>query len=99
MELEEVVQTLGEVRNKHYIMRRYIDTASNIAKSYRYYIIELYEIKRINGEIDNECLFRVASIGQWVEEHKKELVNDAEKLFIKKLFQWLEKKGEVENGI
>lgn len=98
MELEEIVEVLGKMDNRHYIMRRYIDEASSIMKCYMRYIIELYDVSINNEEVHKECLFEANAVGKWTDYTKQELIDKVEKLFVKRLFEWV-KKGEAKNGI
>lgn len=83
MALEEIVRILGGVTSRKLMVTRTLEPASGVAKSYRRYVLTLWELHR-NRE--NEELFKTSLAGQVTGELKGELVHDTEREFIKELF-------------
>lgn len=93
MTLEEITLILSKVKQKRYVLRRTVDFASSITKSYRKYIMELWEVCPEDLK-KNKIIFSVNSLGLFAEEEqKKQLVNDTEQLFMEKLFKTMEENG------
>jgi len=82
MEVEEIVNILSSVDNKHYVLRRNILPISTIAKGFKKYIIELWDIN-----IDHP-LFSCFTTGQFTDSNKEALKKEAEKKFVEKLINY-----------
>lgn len=82
MTLEEIIQIMSNLCNKVFIIHRDLKQASAVAKVYRDYIIELWEID-IKDSKNNKCILSEHEIGQWTDRNKDELVGSVERKFIK----------------
>ena len=85
MTLEEIVQTLSKLCNKMFIVHRDLKEASSVAKVYRDYIIELWDID-IKNPKNNKCILSEHETGQWTEKNKEDLVKRVELKFMEQLF-------------
>lgn len=92
MEVEEIITILSNVENKYFIPVRTMKIPSTIARSYRTYIIQLWE-RVIGGE--NRMVFSVEETGLYTDDHKKELVKKAEEKFIGELFKILKSRDGI----
>lgn len=90
MILEEIIEILSRQRHRHFVARRNVEPASSIAKSYKTYLIELWEVK----DSGNEILYTSRATGMFTEWHKEALVKKAEENFMEDLFKYLEEKNE-----
>lgn len=86
MTLEEIIQILSKLCNKMFIVRRDLKEASSVAKVYRDYIIELWEIDIKNSK-SNKCILSEHEIGQWTDRNKDDLVKNVELKFIEQLLR------------
>lgn len=84
MTLEEIVQTLSKLCNKMFIVHRDLKEASSVAKVYRDYIIELWEIDIKNSK-NNKCILSEHEVGQWTDRNKDELVKSVELKLLEQL--------------
>lgn len=80
MEIEEIIDLLGEVRNSKYVVKRTLKNASTMAKGFKYYIIELW---MPNAEAP---LCSVKTLGQYTIEHREEIKSNTEREFLEKVF-------------
>lgn len=80
MEIERIIDILGETKGRKLVLRRHLESASSIAKGIRYYIMELWEP-------DTPALIVTAKVvGQYTLEHREEVKNHCEEEFMKELF-------------
>lgn len=86
MTLEEIIQVLSKLCNKMFVVRRDLKEASSVAKVYRNYIIELWEID-INDPNNNKCILSEHETGQWTDRNKDELIRNVELKFIEELLR------------
>ena len=86
MALEEIVQVLSKLCDKMFIIRRDLKEASSVAKVYRDYIIELWEID-IKNPKNNRCILSDHEIGQWTDKNKDDLVKSVELKFMEQLLR------------
>ena len=86
MTLEEIVQILGNMRSKMFVVRRDLKEASSVAKVYRDYIIELWDIDIQNSK-NNKCILSKHEIGQWTDRNKNDLVKSVELKFMEQLLR------------
>lgn len=84
MKLEEVIEILSRARKRIYVVRRNVEDASSIAKSYKTCVIQLWEVA---GE-ERKVLFEVRNTGQYVGENKEVMTRETEYIFMEKLFKW-----------
>jgi hypothetical protein len=69
-----------------FIVRRDLKEASSVAKVYRDYIIELWEIDIKNSK-NNKLILSEHEIGQWTDKNKDDLVKNVELKFIEELLR------------
>jgi hypothetical protein len=69
-----------------FIIRRDLKEASSVAKVYKDYVIELWEIDIKNPE-NNKCILSDHEIGQWTDKNKDDLVKNVELKFIEELLR------------
>ena len=86
MTLEEIVQILSRLCDKIFIIRRDLKEASSVAKVYKDYVIELWEID-IKNPKNNKCVLSDHEIGQWTDKNKDDLVKNVELKFIEELLR------------
>ena len=86
MTLEEIVQILSRLCDKMFIIRRDLKEASSVAKVYKDYVIELWEID-IKNPKNNKCILSDHEIGQWTDKNKDDLVKNVELKFIEQLLR------------
>lgn len=86
MTLEEIVKILGDMCSKMFIVRRDLREASSVAKVYRDYIIELWEVD-IKDSKNNRCILSEHETGQWTDKNKDELVKSVELKFMEQLLR------------
>lgn len=86
MTLEEIVQILGNMCSKMFVVRRGLKEASSVAKVYRDYIIELWDIDIQNSK-NNKCILSEHEIGQWTDRNKDDLVKSVELKFVEQLLR------------
>lgn len=86
MTLEEIVQILSRLCDKMFIIRRDLKEASSVAKVYKDYVIELWEID-IKNPKNNKCILSDHEIGQWTDKNKDDLVKNVELKFIEELLR------------
>lgn len=84
MTLEEVIQVLSKLCDKMFMIRRDLKEASSVAKVYRDYIIELWEVDIKNSK-NNKCILSEHEIGQWTDRNKDDLIKNVELKFIEQL--------------
>lgn len=94
MTLEEIIQILNNLTNKMFIVRRDLKEASSVAKVYRDYIIELWDID-IKNPKNNRCILSEHEVGQWTDRNKDELVKNVEVRFMEQLLMNI-KNGKYE---
>lgn len=89
MILEKIVAILGKEDGRRYVLRRLVRPASSIAKCYKTYVMELWEVKAAG----NVMLWDIGVTGNYTEDwNKKALVEKAEEAFMQELFRHLESK-------
>ena len=86
MTLEEIIQVLGKLCSKMFVVRRDLKEASSVAKVYRDYIIELWEVDT-NDSKNNKCILSEHEIGQWTDKNKDDLIKHVELKFIEELLR------------
>lgn len=86
MTLEEIVQILSRLCDKMFIIRRDLKEASSVAKVYKDYVIELWEID-IKNPKNNKCILSDHEIGQWTDRNKDDLVKSVELKFVEQLLR------------
>lgn len=86
MTLEEIVQILSRLCDKMFIIHRDLKEASSVAKVYKDYVIELWEID-IKNPKNNKCILSDHEIGQWTDKNKDDLVKNVELKFIEELLR------------
>jgi len=86
MTLEEIIQILGNLCNRKFVVRRDLKEASSVAKVYRDYIIELWDIDIQNSK-NNKCILSEHQVGQWTDRNKDELVHNVELKFIEQVLR------------
>ena len=86
MTLEEIVKILGDMCSKMFVVRRDLKEASSVAKIYKDYIIELWEIN-IKDSKKNKCILSEHEVGQWSEKNKDDLVKKVELKFVEQLLR------------
>lgn len=86
MTLEEIVQILSRLCDKMFIIRRDLKEASSVAKVYKDYVIELWEID-IKNPKNNKCILSDHEIGQWTDKNKDNLAKNVELKFIEELLR------------
>lgn len=86
MTLEEIVQILSRLCDKMFIIHRDLKEASSVAKVYKDYVIELWEID-IKNPKNNKCILSDHEIGQWTDKNKDDLVKKVELKFIEELLR------------
>lgn len=86
MTLEEIIQVLSKLCNKMFVVRRDLKEASSVAKVYRDYIIELWEVDT-NDSKNNKCILSEHEIGQWTDKNKDDLIKNVELKFIEELLR------------
>lgn len=86
MTLEEIVQILSRLCDKMFIIHRDLKEASSVAKVYKDYVIELWEID-IKNPKNNRCILSDHEIGQWTDKNKDDLVKKVELKFIEELLR------------
>lgn len=86
MKLEEIIEVLCKARRGNYIVRRNVEEASSIAKSYKTCVIQLWEV----SEKGKAVLFEARNTGQYVGESKMEMMKETEYIFMEKLFKWMD---------
>jgi hypothetical protein len=69
-----------------FIIRRDLKEASSVAKVYKDYVIELWEIN-IKNPKNNKCILSDHEIGQWTDKNKDDLVKNVELKFIEELLR------------
>jgi hypothetical protein len=69
-----------------FIIRRDLKEASSVAKVYKDYVIELWEID-IKNPKNNKCILSDHEIGQWTDKNKDDLVKNVELKFIEELLR------------
>ena len=69
-----------------FIIRRDLKEASSVAKVYKDYVIELWEID-IKNPKNNKCILSDHEIGQWTDKNKDDLVKNVELKFIEQLLR------------
>ena len=69
-----------------FIIRRDLKEASSVAKVYKDYVIELWEID-IKNPKNNRCILSDHEIGQWTDKNKDDLVKNVELKFIEELLR------------
>lgn len=84
MTLEEIVQILGKLCSKTFVVRRDLKEASSVAKVYRDYIIELWVVD-IKNPKNNKCILSEHEVGQWTDRNKDELIRNVELKFVEQL--------------
>lgn len=85
MTLEEIINVLGKLNDKMFVIHRDLKEASSVAKVYRDYIIELWDID-IKNPKNNKCILSEHETGQWTEKNKEALVKSVELKFMEQLF-------------
>lgn len=91
MTLEEIVNIVGDLSSKMFVVRRDLKEASSVAKVYRDYIIELWDID-IKNPKNNKCILSEHEVGQWSDRNKDDLVKNVELKFTKQLLR------DIKNG-
>lgn len=86
MTLEEIVQILSRLCDKMFIIHRDLKEASSVAKVYKDYVIELWEID-IKNPKNNRCILSDHEIGQWTDRNKDDLVKNVELKFMEELLR------------
>ena len=86
MALEEIVQILSRLCDKMFIIHRDLKEASSVAKVYKDYVIELWEID-IKNPKNNKCILSDHEIGQWTDKNKDDIVKNVELKFIEELLR------------
>lgn len=86
MTLEEIVQILGSLCSKMFVVRRDLKEASSVAKIYRDYVIELWDVDTKNPK-NNRCILSEHEIGQWTDRNKDDLVKSVELKFMEQLLR------------
>ena len=86
MTLEEIVQILGSLCSKMFVVRRDLKEASSVAKIYRDYVIELWNVDTKNPK-NNRCILSEHEIGQWTDRNKDDLVKSVELKFMEQLLR------------
>lgn len=94
MTLEEIIQILNNLTNKMFVVRRDLKEASSVAKVYRDYIIELWDID-IKNPKNNKCILSEHEVGQWTDRNKDELIKNVEIRFMEQLLMNI-KNGKYE---
>lgn len=69
-----------------FIIHRDLKEASSVAKVYKDYVIELWEID-IKNPKNNKCILSDHEIGQWTDKNKDDLVKNVELKFIEELLR------------
>jgi hypothetical protein len=69
-----------------FVVRRDLKEASSVAKVYRDYIIELWEVNT-NDSKKNRCILSEHEIGQWTDKNKDDLIKNVELKFIEELLR------------
>lgn len=86
MTLEEIIQILGNLCNRKFVIRRDLKEASSVAKVYKDYIIELWNID-IKNPKNNKCILSEHEVGQWTDKNKDDLVKNVELKFMEQLLR------------
>lgn len=86
MTLEEIIQILGNLCNRKFVIRRDLKEASSVAKVYKDYIIELWNID-IKNPKNNKCVLSEHEVGQWTDKNKDDLVKNVELKFMEQLLR------------
>ena len=86
MTLEEIVQILGSLCSKMFVVRRDLKEASSVAKIYRDYVIELWNVDTKNPK-NNRCILSEHEIGQWTDRNKDDIVKSVELKFMEQLLR------------
>ena len=69
-----------------FIVRRDLKEASSVAKIYKDYIIELWEVD-IKNPKGKRCILSEHEIGQWTDRNKDDLVKNVELKFVEQLLR------------
>ena len=77
-----------------FVVHRDLKEASSVAKVYRDYIIELWEVDTNNPK-NNKCILSEHEVGQWTDRNKDDLVKNVELRFIEELLRNI-KNGKYE---
>lgn len=77
-----------------FVVHRDLKEASSVAKVYRDYIIELWEVDTNNPK-NNKCILSEHAVGQWTDRNKDDLVKSVELRFIEELLRNI-KNGKYE---
>jgi len=86
MTLEEIIQILGNLCNRKFVIRRDLKEASSVAKVYKDYIVELWNID-IKNPKNNKCILSEHEVGQWTDKNKDDLVKNVELKFMEQLLR------------
>lgn len=86
MTLEEIIQILSKLCNRMFVVRRDLKEASSVAKVYKDYVIELWNID-IENPKNNRCILSEHEVGQWTDKNKDDLVKGVELKFIEQLLR------------
>lgn len=69
-----------------FVVRRDLKEASSVAKVYKDYVIELWNID-IENPKNNRCILSEHEVGQWTDKNKDDLVKGVELKFIEQLLR------------
>lgn len=86
MTLEEIIQVLSNLCNRMLVVRRDLKEASSVAKVYKDYVIELWNID-IKNPKNNKCILSEHEIGQWTDRNKDDIIKSVELKFIEELLR------------
>lgn len=89
MGIEKMVEILGKVNGKNYFIVKRIADASSMAKSYKRYIIELWDFG-CKGQYVKNLILSVCNTGIVTGEHLEELDRNTEDMFIQKIMKMVD---------
>lgn len=69
-----------------FVVRRDLKEASSVAKIYRDYVIELWDVDTKNPK-NNRCILSEHKIGQWTDRNKDDFVKSVELKFMEQLLR------------
>lgn len=69
-----------------FIVRRDLREASSVAKVYKDYVVELWDID-IKNPKNNKCILSEHEVGQWTDKNKDDLVKNVELKFVEQLLR------------
>lgn len=69
-----------------FIVRRDLREASSVAKVYKDYVVELWDID-IKNPKNNKCILSEHEVGQWTDKNKDDLVKSVELKFVEQLLR------------